>query len=148
MKSYVRAIVLTAAATATTLIFAYTVGGANSPRHDVADDHFSAAATVSATTGNHEGHHEDGDSQVVETCVLLDLYTYAQHHLGEFTTVAGSFGGTTAWSGQWDLHWLDVQHDGHTVRIYHLTHREDPHLRYVWMWRSGNLQPTSWEEVH
>lgn len=59
-----------------------------------------------------------------------DMEVYASLYFGNFTEVPDTFGGTR-WSDRWDLHWLQIEHDGHTSWLYHLTDRHDNNHRLL-----------------
>ena len=75
---------------------------------------------------------------------LSDIRAHAEHHLGPHTEVPGSFGGTHQWSAEWHLQWLDVEHDGEVVRIYHATAANHPQHRFTTIWNDGQAE---WEHV-
>ena len=78
---------------------------------------------------------------------LADMYTYATLHLGTFRELPETFNGTTNWSHAWSLHWLDVDHDGAIIRVYHLTDKDNPGRRFVATWDTQSGRATEWEAV-
>ena len=76
---------------------------------------------------------------------LHDMHGYALRHLGVWEEDLQSFGNAEEWSPEWELRWMDVRHDGEAVRVYHLTGRREPHLRYTTMW-VGDV--ARWEQAY
>jgi len=130
--SHIRMVLILAVGIAATS-FALAAGIAHNPLTRDSRDHHEAAAP--ATNDAQHDHRDEA---------LRDIYAYAGHQLGNFHARPGTFHGASQSSGDWDLHWLDVEHDGHDVRIMHLAQKHHPHHRYMSMWASGSEQPTAW----
>ncbi|HYI08312.1 MAG TPA: hypothetical protein VEK57_04520 [Thermoanaerobaculia bacterium] len=158
MKRHIRILLTTIVVVLATFGFALAIGSTRSPlvnehgEHVRHDDHGQPKHghdhDHNATVTPHNGHKDHaGHSDHNGDRALTDIHTHAQQHFGHFTARLETFGGTHEWSHEFDLHWLDVEHDGNVVRIYHATDREHPHSRFIWMSHSGNPHPAAWEEV-
>jgi len=76
---------------------------------------------------------------------LTAMCRYAALHLGDFDVLPDTFGGTPHWSPNWHLHWVDVRHGEHLVRIYHATGKHQAHLHYTMMYDDESTRSTDWE---
>jgi hypothetical protein len=107
--------------------------------------HYEAPAAVPADVAVDVAvPRQAAPSQFQSPDALSDIRAYAAHHLGPHTEVPGSFGGTHQWSADWHLQWLDVEHDGEVVRIYHATDVHDAQHRFTTIW---NEERAEWEYV-
>jgi hypothetical protein len=124
-----------------------------------------AALTATIGTGPHTPHATHDRDQIhhhtssasddrlridaaVEThdgslTAMRDMHAHAIEHLGVFEDEPDSYGMTVGWSPLWHLRWIDVHHDGRTVRIYHATDAQHPDRRFTAI-RDGSSEPR-WE---
>jgi hypothetical protein len=77
-----------------------------------------------------------------------DMEAYAALYFGDFTEVQDSFGGTSHYSPDWYLHFVEIEHDGHVALIYHLTSRHGDGHCLVNVWDSANGTWSGWDEIH
>jgi hypothetical protein len=99
---------------------------------------YEARAEVHDNAANDVATPQKSESaQFLAPSALSEIRAYAEHHVGTHTAVAGSFGDTDQWSADWHLQWLDVEHDGEVIRIYHATDIHDPHHRFITMWNGA-----------
>lgn len=120
------------------LVFAFAVSGAHSPQFNPTDSVHHDTVLAPA----HDAAHHDARGTA-----LADMQAYAHRKLGHVEPRLDTFRSNGDWSSEWDLHWIDVEHDGRVARIYHVTEKVNPQRRFAWMWDSGSPQPTAWEEV-
>lgn len=79
--------------------------------------------------------------------VLAEMHEHADRRLGTFHTRSNTFGSTDAWSHDWILHWIEVEYDGHTIWIYHATHKNHLSRRFTVLWNDHHARPAKWERV-
>lgn len=82
----------------------------------------------------HDHEQQDGLPHAavpVDHEAFIDMYVYAALQFDVFRELPETFGGTARWSDRWILHWIDVETEGHIVRIYHLTHKHHAGQRFV-----------------
>lgn len=78
---------------------------------------------------------------------MMDMRRHAADHLGHATVHEHSFGSAPLWMAEWELHWLDVNHGDHHVRIYHATHAHHSHVRYVTIVDPEHHHTGAWTRV-
>lgn len=147
MKRHLRILLTTLVALTVTLGFALAIGSTHSPLVNAPSEHIlhsehEHTKHVSEHALTLNAHNYPNGSRA-----LADIHAHVQRHLGHFNARLETFGGTHEWSPEWDLHWLDVEHSGNVVRIYHATSNEHPHNRFIWMAHSGSPHQAAWEEV-
>jgi len=76
---------------------------------------------------------------------LSDMRVCAARRLGLFEEIPESFDGTSQWSPEWHLQWLDVEHDGKVFRIYHATDVRHPQNRFTAIWQNDHAD---WEHAY
>lgn len=98
----------------------------------------------------HFGEHDEGRAAGTPAVgrAYIEIHEHAQRHLAHFVERPGTFGGTSLWSDEWDLHWLVVEHQGESVRIYHATHKLHPRNRFTIHWHEHQPRPGEWERIH
>lgn len=79
---------------------------------------------------------------------LADMHAFVALHLGEFVDVSDSFGSTPHYSDDWRLAWITVVHDGHIMRIYHLTNKHNHDDRLVAASDVTDGSATGWQPLH
>jgi hypothetical protein len=75
---------------------------------------------------------------------FIDMYVHAALHFDVFRELPETFGGTAGWSDKWILHWIDIETEGHIVRVYHLTHKHHAGQRFVAFWDEHNAHSSDW----
>ena len=147
MKRHFRILLTVLAVTTVTLGFAFAISSMHSPLVVAETEHGRHGATAHPQTfGKHDPAPAAPDHHI-RNQARVDMQSHAHRRLGHVIVRHESLGGTTHFSHQFELHWLDVEHDGNVVRLYHATDRQHPQHRFVWMWHSGAPHPTAWEEV-
>jgi hypothetical protein len=129
------------------MIAAFLVVAGGLPSRSPAKSHGGAAALAEGKAPN-IGHEavlpHEATPLDFSTNALQDMRAYATHRLGVFAEVPVSFDGTSRWSPDWHLQWLDVEHHGEVFRIYHATEVRHPQNRFTAIWQSGHAE---WEHV-
>lgn len=107
---------------------------------------------IHSTTGTDEGatpvtaHAATYDDTDASLTAAREMHAHALADLGVFEDDPQSFGVSDTWSPDWRLSWIDVHHEGRTVRIYHATHVRHPERRYTSTAETdGN---THWRRTH
>lgn len=139
MKRNFRILLILAAVIPATLVFALANGSTHTP--SVGHQHMTHTGHLS--TDMRPVNTADRDRE----CALADMHNHAQQHFGTFYVHVETFGGSSEWSHLFNLHWIDVEHDGHTVRLYHAIDKHNPQRRFIWTWQSGDPHPTEWQQV-
>lgn len=110
---------------------------------------FLAARTPlqhAAHVTDHDRHHVA--PAIADTAGELqahsDMEAFAAVCFIDFTEVPDSFGGTSTWHPDFDLHWMQVEHDGHLAMLYHLSGKHDDATRLVNVWDSHSHAWTGW----
>ena len=70
---------------------------------------------------------------------------HARTQLHEFQARPDSFHGTSDWTHEWMLHWIDVEHHGSQVRIYHAVHKQQRRRRFTMISDSNGAQLGLWK---
>jgi hypothetical protein len=144
MNSHYRTLPAVTGASSILMIAAFLAVAGGLPSRVPATIPDGAAAFVEGKSSS-DGHEaallQDATSR---DNALQDMRAYGTHRLGIFTEVPVSFGGTSQWSPDWRLQWLDVEHDGEVVRIYHATEVRHPQNRFTAIWQNGHAE---WEHV-
>lgn len=79
---------------------------------------------------------------------LADMHAYAEWNLGAYADVPGTFGGSSAWSAGWHLHWLDVAYRGETIRLYHLSAKDGSGRRLIAVTTRRDEKPGDWKPLN
>jgi hypothetical protein len=146
MKRHIRILLTAVAIVFATFVFASAIGSTHSSVVDARSEHVHHQnAQPPQHFREHTGSLQAADHE--RETALADMYAHAQRHFDAYTPHLETFGGSTEWSAEWSLHWLDVDHDGTAVRLYHATHKQHPERRFTWMSHSGDPHPTAWEKV-
>ncbi|HET8796670.1 MAG TPA: hypothetical protein VFO89_03225 [Thermoanaerobaculia bacterium] len=82
-----------------------------------------------------------------EDRALTEMAAHSARTLGHCNILPETLNHTESWSRDWTLHWVDAEHAGATIRLYHATHRHDFRNRYVASWPDGG-KVTPWEPAH
>lgn len=106
-------------------------------------------ATHPADHDSHDPHHV---AQAIEHAghelqAHTDMEVFAAIHYGNFVEVPDTFGGTTEWDPDYDLHWMQIDHDGHVALLYHLSSKHDDGHRLVNLWDSNDHSWTGWNSM-
>lgn len=105
-----------------------------------ATNYHSLPAEVPA---HHESldHHHSHNAHVAFT----DMSAHAVHHLRGIPLHEDALETNPEWTPDWELHTVDVIHNGHLLRIYHAMNRHNPDIRFVAIWDTENSIATAWE---
>jgi hypothetical protein len=119
------------------------------PVHDHGQNAIHPATTTRAAQNGAGSVSHDPASVVTEHDdeALADMHEYAERHLNAYADVPGSFGGTSTWSAAWHLHWIDVAYHSDTIRLYHLSAKDESGRRFVAMTNSHDPKPIDWNPV-
>lgn len=105
---------------------ATTIAEAPASHHRVIDDQNYIATTIVEAPTSHRRVIDHNDQAAIK-----DMMNHAAAHLGTVTAVPESYVTILDWKLSWTLRWIDFDHGGHTVRIYHATHDDLPQTRFV-----------------
>jgi len=95
---------------------------------------------------DHDPHHVASAIAQVDNELEAhsDMEAFAAIHFGNFVEVPDTFGGTSQWHPDYDLHWLQIEHDGHVAMLYHLSSKRENGHRLVNVWDSSDHSWTGW----
>lgn len=114
-------------------ISAHEPGG---PHQTTNPQHGAAARELAAAVTEHSDE------------ALADMHAYMDRNLSAYADVPGTFGGTSTWSAGWHLHWLDVAYRGNTVRLYHLSAKDNSGRRFIVATTPHDEKPKDWTPVN
>lgn len=100
-------------------------------------------------TDHHDSHHvasgiEHADH---ELDAHADMLAFAAIHFGDFVEVPDTFGGSSRWNPDYDLHWMQIEHDGHVAQLYHLSSKHEDGQRLINLWDSADHSWTGWNPM-
>lgn len=100
----------------------------------------SSPTEVSSHHDSIDHHHSHNDH-----VAFTDMSALAAHRIGGVALHEDDLESNSEWKADWELHTIDIIHNGHALRVYHAINRHNPDMRFIATWDTEDSTATSWE---
>lgn len=99
-----------------------------------------------------ESHSHDAAASTslahADQTAISEMHAFARDHFNDPKEHPKTFGAARHWAPDWELRWIDYGVSGTSIRVYHLSSRHDPAIRYLSIEDHGHGHAVTWQPIH